>query len=251
MKILVTFAVDWELRPWRKLRAFRAAPGHRRVFRTNIAGSDVQVILTGVGAENATRTVGECLDETPDLCIISGLAGGLRSEYRPGDILAARTVCREREPQFFKSDEEFLRRAVACGAKAVESFVSAAGVVRTAEGKLQLGTFADAVDMESFPVMEMMSRRGVPCVAVRSIADAVEMELGCDFDETLDASGRIRMVRVLGQVARTPKQLWPLVRLGVASSRASSALARYLDALTNCLGTCEAGFDLCMQQVVK
>jgi adenosylhomocysteine nucleosidase len=251
MKILVTFAVDWELRPWRRLRAFRPSPDDCRVFHAHVAGSDIKVILTGVGAENALRTLGARLDQTPDLCIISGLAGGLKSEHRPGDILAARTVRREREPQFLKSDEEFFRRAVACGAKPVESFVSVSRVVRTPEHKLQLGAFADAVDMESFSIMEMMTRWGAPSVAVRSVADAVETDLVCDFDRTLDASGRVRMVRVLGQVARAPKGLWPLVRLGVASSRAASALAVYLEALIDSLGAREARFDLSAQQVVK
>lgn len=251
MKILVTLAVDWELRPWRKRRYFRQAPDDNRAFHAEIAGSDIKVILTGVGAENAIQALRACCEETPDLCIISGLAGGLKGEHRSGDILVARAVCRAPGAQSLTSDDRLFHLAVACGAKAVESFVSVAGVVRTSKEKLRLGSFADAVDMESFAVMEEMHRWSVPAVAIRSIADEVELDLMCDFDRALDASGRVRIAQILGQVARAPKELWPLVRFGVESSRAASVLTRYLDEYTSSLGEYEASLDRCAQPVVK
>jgi len=251
MKVLVTFAVDWELRPWRRVRSFRPAPGDGRVFHAQIAGSDIKAILTGVGSENAIQTLRACFEEAPDLCIISGLAGGLKSEYRSGDVLVARTIFREAGAESLSSDASLLGLAVRCGAKAVESFISVSKVVRTSKEKSALGAFADAVDMESFAVMEEMARWDVPSVAIRAIADEVELDLMCDFDRTLDTSGRVRMTQVLGQVARAPKELWPLVKFGVVSSRAASALARYLDAYIDSLGEPKASLDLSAQQVAK
>jgi adenosylhomocysteine nucleosidase len=251
MKVLVTFAVDWELRPWRRVRSFRPAPGDDRAFHAQIAGNNIKAILTGVSSENAIPTLRACLEEVPDLCIISGLAGGLKSEYRSGDVLAARTICREVGAEPLTSDTRLLGLAVRCGAKVVERFISVSRVVRKSKEKLGLGAFADAVDMESFAVIEEMARRGVPSVAIRAIADEVELDLMCDFDRALDDSGRVRITHVLGQVARAPKELWPLVKFGVVSSRAASALARYLDAYITSLGEPKGSLDLLVQQAAK
>src|SRR5512146_10556 len=118
MKILVTFAVDWELRPWRRLRDFRQDRSDARVFHAQIAGSGIMAVLTGVGAQNAVRTLRDCLAEAPDLCVVSGLAGGLKHQHRSGDVLAARTVRQPAAAESITSDERLFNLAVECGAKA-------------------------------------------------------------------------------------------------------------------------------------
>ncbi|HUZ47022.1 MAG TPA: hypothetical protein VMW54_10340 [Terriglobia bacterium] len=251
MKIVVTFAVDWELRPWRKLRFFRSDPSDGRIFRAHLGETEILAILTGVGPQNAVQALRSCLKESPDLCIASGLAGGLKSEHRSGDILAARTVCRETGTASLASNDSLFNQAVECGAKAAGRFVSVAKVVRTRKGKLQLGALADAVDMESYAVMEEMQICGVPSVAIRSVADEVELELMCDFDRALDNSGRVRMTQVLGQVARAPQEIWPLIKFGIVSSRAAARLARYLDAYISVLEESRARLNLCAQQIAK
>lgn len=251
MEILVTFAVDWEFRPWRKLREFHPSPGDDRVYHAQVDGDIVTAVLTGVGAENASRTLRACLNDTPDLCIASGLAGGLQPKLRSGDVLAARTVRGTGPSESLVSDERLFSLALQSGAKAAESFVSAGKVVRTAKEKTQLGKLADAVDMESYAVTEEMARQGVPSVAIRSIADELELNLMCDFDRALDNSGRVRIAQVLGQVARAPKEIWPLVKFGVITSRAASALTHYLDAYVSFLSRHRAGLDLRAQQVVQ
>lgn len=229
VRILVTFAVEWEFKPWSRLRRFRKAQRGTKIFQTRIAESGIVVAVTGVGPVSALRSVRAAMDEAPDLCIASGLAGGLKHEYRPGDVLVARATCSEAGDEAFESDERLFELAVKCGAKPVNRFVSTEHVVRTAKRKSELHPTADAVDMESFTIMKEMSALGVPCVAIRCVADSVDMEVPCDFERALDASGHIRILPVLGQVASDPRQAWPLARFGVRSSRAASTLARFLD----------------------
>lgn len=228
MRILVTFAVDWEFKPWLRIGRFQPVAANGRSFRAEIAGQAVSVILTGVGMANAARSIRAFVDEAPDLCITSGLAGGLKNQHRPGEILAARAVRSEDRGPAYLCDESLLTAAVECGAKPVDQFISTGRVVRTAQEKSRLSASADAVDMESFAIMKEMSVLGVPCVAVRSVSDSAEMDVPCDFDSALDSSGRIRITRVLGQVATDPRQAWPLARLGMRSSRAAASLAHYL-----------------------
>jgi adenosylhomocysteine nucleosidase len=247
MRILVTFAVDWEFKPWLRLGKFQAVPGNRRAFRTQLAVNDVCVLLTGVGPENAVRSIRNFTDKIPDACIASGLAGGLKPQYRPGEILVARSARAEATGAVFESSEELFKGAAECGATPVNQFISTGRVVRTVHEKSQLSTSADAVDMETFAIMKEMSGLGVPCVAVRSIADSAEMNVPCDFDSALDESGRIRIVQVLGQVVSDPWQARPLARLGVRSSRAAASLARYLDGFIAYLAGHKEKMDLSVQ----
>ena len=249
MRILVTFALDWEFKPWLRLGGFRSGSENGRAFRAEIAGHHVSVILTGVGPANAARSIRNFVDEVPDLCITSGLAGGLKHQHRPGDILAARSARAENSGSSYESDKGLFTAAVECGAKPVDQFVSSDRVVRTAQGKLRLSGAADAVDMESFAIMKEMSGLGVPCVAVRSVSDSVEMDVPCDFDRALDHSGRIRIARVLIQVASDPRQAWPLARLGMRSSRAAASLARYLNGYIAYLGGHKEKMDLKVQHI--
>ncbi|TAM82586.1 MAG: hypothetical protein EPN47_07960 [Acidobacteria bacterium] len=251
MKMLVTFAVEWEFKPWLRLGSFQPVPGNSHAFRRETAGSDVEIILTGVGAGNAARAIRNFIDEAPDICIASGLAGGLKPQHRPGEILAARSVRAESTGPSYESAEALLVAAVKCGAKPVDEFISVAHVARTAKEKNLLGAVADGVDMESFAVMKEMRVLGVPCAAVRSVADPAEMDVPCDFDQALDDSGHIRIGRILGQVASDPRRAWPLAQLGVQSARAATALARYLEAFATYLAGHKEEMDLSVQHISR
>lgn len=249
MRILVTFAVDWEFKPWHRLRQFQPAARDQRLFRAQIEGGEIRVLLTGVGPSNAARSICGAVEKLPDFCIVSGLAGGLKRQYRPGEILVARSSKSESGTSVIESDDRLLTLAVEAGGKPVERFISAGRVVRTAGEKSQLSAVADAVDMETFAIMKGMSDLCVPCVAVRSVADPAEMNLPCNFESALDDSGRVRIIKVLGQVARDPRQVMPLAKLGLRSSRAAASLARYLDRFASILVGHKEKMDLSVQHI--
>jgi adenosylhomocysteine nucleosidase len=249
MRILVTFAVDWEFKPWLRLGRFQSVPGNSHAFHTEVAGDDITVILTGVGPVNSARSIRNSIDPLPDLCVASGLAGALKHRHRTGEILASRSTRPEATGPVYESHEGLFRAAVECGAKPVKQFISSARVIRTAREKLHLSTAADAVDMESFAIMKEMSCLGVPCVAVRSVADPAEMDVPCDFDRALDNSGRIRIAHVLGQVVSDPRRAWPLARLGMRSSRAAVSLAEYLEGFVVYLARHKEKMDFIVQQI--
>lgn len=232
-----------------RLRSFHSVLGTGRVFRTEIVGHDVRVIVTGIGPINSVQSIRTSMDEAPDFCIASGLTGGLKHEHRPGEVLVAHAASSKNSGETFNSDEKLLSAAVDCGAKPVDRFVSTGRVVRTAKRKSELHSFADAVDMESFAIMKEMSRLRVPCVAVRSVADSAEMDVPCDFDLALDGSGRVRLMQVLGQVVCDPRQAWPLARFGARSSRAASSLAQFLDGYTVHVGRHPERLEFRVQQI--
>jgi nucleoside phosphorylase len=230
MKVVVTFALRSELAPWLRLRAFhRMAAKGWRFYETTIAGTEVRAVLTGIGPSHAKEAIRVALGSRPDAVLASGLAGALKPCYGVGDVLAARVVHSDRTDQHVSSSEELLDLAIGCGAQAVDSFISRNTIARTAEEKAILGSLADAVDMESFVVLTEARRSGVPALALRGVADTGECDLPCDFSNMADERGRMRMWRMALEPFCAPQRAPALIRFAIASHRAASRLARFLD----------------------
>jgi adenosylhomocysteine nucleosidase len=235
MKILVTFAVQAEFGPWQRRRSFRRLPGEWPVFESEFGGAKVRAILTGMGQTHALEAVRRVLPERPDICISTGLAGALRTGYRPGDVLVARLVSEVGEPVAVASHRELLSTAVDCGARQVERFTTSRTLVARAEQKRNLAKEAEAVEMESYTIMAEAARYGVPSVAVRAISDTVEFDMPYDFENARDTRGQVRISSVIAQVLRRPSGLPALVTLARDCRVASRHLADFLDILIGTL----------------
>jgi adenosylhomocysteine nucleosidase len=100
----------------------------------------------------------------------------------------------------------------------------------TAAEKLLLGeeTGALAVDMESAAVMRQAAAAGVPALALRAISDRAGESLPLDFNLCLDTHGQLRLARLLLLLARHPRAIGPLTRLGRQSAAAGRSLARFI-----------------------
>lgn len=231
MKVLVTFAVDTEFAPWRQLRKF-AKQNHEpsEYFAARIADAEVNVLLTGIGGKNAwLETTKMVWDGTVDICISSGLAGALRGEYRPGDILAARRVHARVGKGVLMSDARLVQLAVEYGARAVDCFYTADRVIGLASEKRELANIADAVEMESGEVLYEASAFGAKAVAIRGISDAAEEDLPLNFNRTITPTGAVSVPRVLGETLRHPGAAPALMRFAKQSRMAAERLCGFLD----------------------
>jgi len=238
MRILVTFAVEAEFAPWRKLhdfRSFKIVEG-AEAYQTIISGIEVIVGLTGIGPEAASRkTCDFTWGEVLDLCITTGFAGALRPEYQVADILAAREiVADEKRTQQLgrkvESTQRLLRIAASCGAKVVDRFYSSPSTVRTAQDKAALRDIGDAVEMESFEVLSEALAWMTEGIAVRAVSDIADEDLPLDFDQVVTKEGDLSMARLAGQIVRKPSAIPGLIRLGKRSGEAARKLADFLDA---------------------
>jgi nucleoside phosphorylase len=231
LKILVTFALENEFAPWRKMRKFQrvSADSWDKTFVARVSDADVRVILTGAGRFASQRAMDQAFAETPDVCIVSGLAGALKVEYAPGQVLAARSVANISSKRVIRSDAELVSMAAACGARVADRFLVSDRVIAVASEKKQLGGFGDAVDMESLWVLAAAAQRSVRAVVIRAISDAADADLPLDFDRIFDKQGNVRVVKVIGQLARKPKRIPGLLRLANDSERAAGALATFLE----------------------
>ncbi|MGH9683038.1 MAG: hypothetical protein ACRD4S_05450 [Candidatus Acidiferrales bacterium] len=244
MKILVTFALETEFAPWRKLRHFRAAKwGAGRVDAARIDDADVGVLLTGVGPHHAkTRTLDVISGQYSliDYSISSGLAGALRSEHHLNQVLAARSITcdmihEDATPGALECDAFLLDLARECGATVVERIHTSDHVISSAKEKQFLGANSDAADMESFAVVQQAGAFAIPSVVIRGISDTSEEDLPLDMNRIVAKDGRISIAKILGQLAWQPLALPKLIRFGEQSKRAAEALVEFLDGYVQAL----------------
>ncbi len=231
MRVLVTFAVEAEFAPWRKLRRFQKTTSTDvEYFSTRIAGADIDVFFTGIGGKSAWLEAASAIyDSEIDVCISTGLAGGLRPEHKIGEVLVAEKVMAAARDLSALSESSLVESAVAMGAKKVPLFYTADHVVLTAAEKHDLAAFADAVEMESCGVLVEAGLFAARTVAIRAISDTSEEDLPLDFNKVTNDSGDVSMTRVLGEVVSAPGSIPALIRFGQRSRLAAESLANFLE----------------------
>jgi adenosylhomocysteine nucleosidase len=236
---LVTFALENEFAPWRKMAGFRrvSATDLDGWYEAQIGPAEVRVVVTGTGAFAAQRAMNNAFEIAPDFCIASGLAGSLKREYAPGDVLVGHQVTEIKSGRSLTADTELRQLAMHLGAKPVERFLVADRVVSSVAEKRELAAMGDAVEMEGVYILAAASQHGVRSVAIRSVSDTLDRDLPLDFDRVFDATGHVSVAKVIGQVAEKPTRIGGLMRLAEDSARAARALAKFLNAFVQALST--------------
>lgn len=230
MKILITFALDFEFAPWRSLRPFaKILNSKMTAYKGSLKDAEVLIALTGVGGVNAQKVARTAFEWKPDFCISSGLAGSLHNDLSIGQVFAAREVVELESGRSFPVEPELLRAAQMRGATLIEKLLTSTDMVLSAEGKSRLGRMGEAVEMESFAILREAAARGVPAVAIRAISDAADETLPLNFETMLDESGNVNFAKTAKAVARAPQKLPALVRLAKNSRVAAKNLAEFLD----------------------
>jgi adenosylhomocysteine nucleosidase len=229
--VLVTFAVDAEFAPWRKLRGLtvRETAGYI-VHEARIGRASVDFVVTGMGMQNARRVTEAVISAEHQACIGAGFAGALKPTLKVGDVLAARAVQAVGKNKTLESSHNLFMAAFENQAIEAKMFLTADHPVDTAEEKKQLSPFAEAVDMESFATMSVARERNVSCVPVRVISDRFDEDMPTEIDTTIDERGRVKIGGVIKHVATHPLQIPALIRLGRQSKTAAGALAHFLEA---------------------
>lgn len=239
MRILVTFAIDAEFAPWRKLREFdKSAPGRDARsaglsgFTTSIEGNRVQILLTGMGSKACEESLGQYefrRGEGPDLVISSGLAGGLAPTLKPGDTIVPHVVRTLLNDASGMSDVIFLERAVQSGGVRIDTLITSTEIVQTVQEKAKLAFFGEAVDMESAYIMAKCARASVPCMTIRSISDTANEDLPLDFERVVTPKGAVKPLNLMNELIERPSQLPKLIKFGKQSNQAAQKLITFLD----------------------
>jgi adenosylhomocysteine nucleosidase len=206
--VLVCFALKEEANAFRKIVAHQ--PG-------------VTILVTGIGAQNAEKTVRDFLaDNKPARVLTCGFAGALISELSIGEVV-------------FETDNAPLReKLIAAGARAVK-FHCADRVATTAREKQELRrrTNADAVEMESGAIGGICRERQLPCATVRVISDTADEDLPLDFNQLSKPDRSLDYGKLAWVVAKSPGKIGALRRLQKQTRLAAERLAGVLVKITS------------------
>ena len=236
----MTFAVEAEFAPWRKLRHFSSLNyDGLQLWRTKAGNADIAALLTGVGMESAAQAMGLMMnmadkDKHFDVCISSGLAGALCDTLAVGDIIAPQSLLAETRRADLSGDElkvdaDLRKLALDTGAVSANCLFTANRLLVKASEKKTCSSRAQSVDMESFDIVKEASAWGARSVVVRAISDWANEDLPVDFSLTLSKNHQISLGKVLLQLLKNPPALPALLRFGKQSRHAAERLANFLD----------------------
>jgi nucleoside phosphorylase len=229
MKVLVTFAVETEFAPWKKALSLRTrVESGVAIHQSEIGSITVDFVVTGMGAENATRCAEILMCEPYDVVIAAGFAGALRSELNAGDVIVS-TKLQHQSPETIISNTDLVALAAANGATVIETLLSVDTIAATAAEKSQLAPFANAADMESFAILSAARARAIPVVAIRVISDGLRQNLPEGVSTLVDDTGAVNIPGVAKYVVSHPLAVPAVIRLGRRSKSAAETLKRFLE----------------------
>lgn len=188
-----------------------------------LAGSEVAVIVSGVGVKRAQQTAARAFDAMPQIkrVIITGIAGGLHADLRVGDLVVVDRLWTRRADEFAHEHELPI-----IGAEGASAALRRAGIVhhrgalitsRTVlleaahKQRMHQALGALAVDMESAIIAREAHGRGLPFICLRTILDTAEQDL--DAAILADENGRVRPLRAAAALARHPRLFRESLRL--------------------------------------
>ena len=227
MPTLICFALKEEAAPFRKI----AAGGLRR-------GHPVSILLTGIGRQNAEKSLREFLAfHSPELVLTCGFAGGLNPDLKLGDVVfeipssssrlesAQIEIGEKLEPIYIGCYEQL----IASGAKPA-IFYCADCVATTAAEKKKLRdeTGADAVEMESAAIHAVCAEFSIPCATVRVISDPANEDLPLDFNALAKPDKSLDYGKLFGAIAKSPGKIGALMELQKKTKFAAERLAEVL-----------------------
>jgi len=222
MSTLLCFALKEEAAPFQKMAAGRP---------------DVSILITGIGRQNAGKSVREFLaTNLPELVLTCGFAGGLNPDLKLGDVVFELTDRRgefhepQTENKIGDSQSSPLReKLLGTGAKPAKFFCADRIATTVAEKKkLRAETGADAVDLESGAIHAVGRERGIPCATVRVISDAANEDLPLDFNQLAKPDMNLDYGKLAWAIAKSPGKISALLKLQKQTRFAAERLANVL-----------------------
>jgi len=213
MSVLICFALKEEAAPFRKIAAGK---------------SGISILLTGIGRQNAEKSVREFLAvNSPEMVLTCGFAGGLNPDFKIGDVLFECEIPSE-PPHVGCYD-----KLIAAGATSAKIFCADRIATTVAEKKkMRDETGADAVEMESAAIHAVCRERGIPCATVRVISDTASEDLPLDFNALSKPDKSLDYGKLFLAMAKSPGKIGALMRLQKNTKLAAENLAQVLARIT-------------------
>ena len=184
-----------------------------------------KVFIGGGSAKGAQGAAARAVEAGASALVSFGLAGGLNPALAAGAIIIpARLIVHGRQIPTHEALTDAL------GGVTSPALLASDRVIGSAAGKAErwADMHADAVDMESGAVAQAAARAEIPFAIVRAICDPATRALPPAAMSSLNRSGGISVLGLLGSLVTKPGQISDLRELARDSAAAHKALADHL-----------------------
>lgn len=196
----------------------------------------ITLCCSGAGPDNAKIASEKLLAQGAKRLISWGCAAALKDNLKPGDLILASELIAESgiiyhcAPQWQRQINTLLGKNLSIK---LTSLAESSKLVTTQAQKqaLQQQTGAAIVDMESTAVAKIATEKQIPFVAIRAVADSLQMDLPDAIAIALNASGDIQLTKLPLYLLTHPTEITSLIRLGksfVAAKKTLSVVAEQL-----------------------
>jgi adenosylhomocysteine nucleosidase len=188
-------------------------------FKSKAREHDAKILITGMGKENARRSIEAALAGQKPGCVLTcGFAGALNRDLKRNEILFSDT-----------SPPNLAAIFQGLGGREAR-FHCAERIASTAEEKRVLfqKTNADAVEMESGIIHKCCAKAGVPCATVRVVLDTAEEDLPLDFNPLMTARYQINYLKLAQTLLKGPEVIPSLLFFQKQCDAAARKLSDFL-----------------------
>lgn len=190
------------------------------------------VAVSGIGPDRATAAARMLLANGANVLLSWGCAAGLDKHLKAGNLVIPKQIMSS-DGSRIQTDRGWHRRVcellsekvdvVNTGVLAESRYLAA-----TIDEKMALGRKSKAVaaDMESAALSDLANQMQVPFVAIRAIADPLNMPLPKAVSQSLDEKGNANILRLLQYLIVHPWEIGALIRLGIQFRAAQNTLSK-------------------------
>lgn len=176
------------------------------------------LILSGIGAENASRAAGALVNAGARRLLSWGTAAALDPALAPGTVVLPTAVLARNGPPLLADaalHAELVSRLRDQVTVNTGNLAEATHVLTTVSKKNALfrSTGAVAADMESAAIASVARLAGLPFFAARAILDRADETLPKSVIDLVDDIGHVRGIQLIGLLLRRPSELASLYRL--------------------------------------
>lgn len=194
-----------------------------------MAAPGVRAVACGGRPDVLAESLRHAITEGAIAILSFGIAGGLDSALRPGDLIIASSIVAP-DGTVIETDPAWRQKITAalaprCRVGRIAGVTAAVASVHD-KAALHASTSALAVDMESHVAAGIAREHGLPFAALRAIADPASRALPAAALVGLRPDGSSDVAAVLRALARSPAQLPSLIRVAIDTRAALGALAR-------------------------
>jgi len=192
---------------------------------------NVLLIISGIGAKQATAAATALLDHGADALLSWGCAGALSDHLKPGDLLLPRSIQAQASVTFDTDPAWHARLSrileVKCNPCTDPLLTSTGIVTEVAQKQALLHRSSDvaAIDMEGAAIAMVAQDAHIPLTVIRAIADDANTSIPASITMAMDKYGNISRSRMLSLLLIHPASWSHLIRLGRQFSAAKSTLS--------------------------